>query len=204
MQNSEPEIEVMFSSASESGQEFEFGCDASGKLYVNGKAVVTTEKIVLQGWMNAAIVITAVATLAQALCAILALRDSRTVEKASAAPIPAVSAPADGVTPWHDKLMQIMVRHPGGDWQPREVRSLEHSSAEAGNVKQAFVSVDFVSPDSRDIRLFCGPRLLADAIVTPSFAGELSATCYGVDERITLVSPATARFPTPPGYPHEK
>lgn len=199
MKKPDEEIEILFSSETSKGREVEFGCDGNGKLYVNGKAVVTQEKIVLQGWMNAAIIITAIATLVQTICAILALQGSHETPPANPAVLERAAstgrAPAQAFSRWHDKLLQVMVRHPGGEWSPREARQLESPSVEQGNVKQAFVDVDFVDPNSRAVHLVCGSTLLATAIITPDYKEALSGTCYGVEERITLVSRASAKFP---------
>ena len=64
----EKNIEIFYSNT-ESGTTVGVGDD--GKLYVDGKEVVTESKIVLQAWVNVSIIVTALATVAMAVFTVL-------------------------------------------------------------------------------------------------------------------------------------
>ncbi|MDN0082376.1 hypothetical protein QU487_06365 [Crenobacter sp. SG2305] len=78
----------LFSTSTDDNKDFVFECGDDGKLYVNRKAVVTTEKVVLQGWLNGALIATALATVAQAWFAGKSYFDSKHQAEALAASKP--------------------------------------------------------------------------------------------------------------------
>ena len=65
------EIEEIFSTATADGKEQSLGLGKNGKLYWNGKEIVTKQKITLQWWVNISIVIGAISTLILAIVAII-------------------------------------------------------------------------------------------------------------------------------------
>lgn len=70
-------IHQIFSQDLANGKTGEFGIGESGKAYWNGNPIVTEEKIILQGWVQTAIILTALATMVQALFAGLAYQETR-------------------------------------------------------------------------------------------------------------------------------
>lgn len=87
-----PRIYPIFTQDLENGQTGEFGVGEDGKAYWNGKPIITEEKVVLQLWVNIALIVTAVAVIVQAMFAGLSDWDSHKVARISAA-APGISDP---------------------------------------------------------------------------------------------------------------
>lgn len=62
-------IQEFMTTHAPSGQQLSLGTDDDGWLYVNGERVVTQQKVRLDWWVNLAVVLGAVGTLAQGLVA---------------------------------------------------------------------------------------------------------------------------------------
>ncbi len=56
-----------------SGKPISFGLDDEGRLYVNGEQVITKQKISLDWWVNVAVVLGALGSLASGMAAIYSL-----------------------------------------------------------------------------------------------------------------------------------
>lgn len=69
-----PKIHTIFSQELDNGTEVEFGVGEDQQAYWNGKPIVTQEKVVLQHWVNVALIVTAVAVIGQAVFAGLSYR----------------------------------------------------------------------------------------------------------------------------------
>lgn len=112
-------IHPVFSQELPDGRELTFGIGDDGKAYWNGKPIVTEEKVVLQSWLNMAIVITAIAAAAQAIFAGLAyFRAPDTSASAVASKAAAdVSLPGDGEAPAGAKGAEMIVKaHTRPSW----------------------------------------------------------------------------------------
>ncbi|MFC3110894.1 hypothetical protein ACFQAT_28610 [Undibacterium arcticum] len=64
-------IHQVWSQELDNGTTGTFGIDDGGRVYWNGNPLVTEERVKLQGWVNAAIFIAAVAAVPQAIFAVL-------------------------------------------------------------------------------------------------------------------------------------
>lgn len=71
-----PKVQTIFSQDLDNGTTGEFGIGEDGQAYWNGKPIVTEEKVVLQLWVNIALIVTAIAVVGQMLFAGLAYVDS--------------------------------------------------------------------------------------------------------------------------------
>ncbi|NQS88687.1 hypothetical protein HQ584_02710 [Patescibacteria group bacterium] len=60
-------IETVFTHKMEGGAEGRLGIDDNGKLYWNEQAVITEQKVTLQRWVNIALIIASISTLAIAI-----------------------------------------------------------------------------------------------------------------------------------------
>lgn len=87
-----PKIHRVFSQELDNGTEVEFGVGEDQQAYRNGKPIVTQERVVLQHWVNLALVVTAVAGIGQAVFAGLSYR---AMSEQLAASDPAKNAAAD-------------------------------------------------------------------------------------------------------------
>jgi len=58
-----PSMESIFPYSNDNGVEGSLGIDEHGKLYWNGKVIVTEQKITLQWWVNLSIIVASVSTL---------------------------------------------------------------------------------------------------------------------------------------------
>ncbi|MGY6258133.1 hypothetical protein ACXIVK_32190 [Paraburkholderia caledonica] len=61
----------LFNTETESGKHVTLEIDDDGRLYWNGKLVVTEQRVKLQRWVNAAIIVGAIGALAQGVFAAL-------------------------------------------------------------------------------------------------------------------------------------
>lgn len=69
-------IYPIFSQDLDSGTTGEFGIGEDGQAYWNGKPIVTQEKVVLQGWVSVAIILTALAAIGQVILAGMTYRST--------------------------------------------------------------------------------------------------------------------------------
>lgn len=84
-----PKVHPVFSQDLDNGTVGVFGIGEDGKAYWNDKPIVTEEKVVLQLWVNIALIVTAIAVVGQMAFAGLAYMDSH---KAAIAPQPSAAA----------------------------------------------------------------------------------------------------------------
>lgn len=97
-----PRIYPVFTQDLENGQTGEFGVGEDGKAYWNGKPIVTEEKVVLQLWVNIALIVTAAAVIVQAMFAGLSYWDNHKAAQISAA------APSISDTITRDKSLRLL------------------------------------------------------------------------------------------------
>ena len=69
------EIQEIFETDTEDGGVGSLGIDNNGKLYWNGKQILTKQKISLKWWVNISIVVGAISTLILAVVAVINLLD---------------------------------------------------------------------------------------------------------------------------------
>jgi len=67
------EIYTLFGASSDNGKGGDFGVDDDGKLYWNGKPIVTEKKIKLQWWVNLSAIIAAISSVVMAVTSIITL-----------------------------------------------------------------------------------------------------------------------------------
>ena len=65
------QIHILFGAEADNGKGGDFGIDDSGKLYWNGKPVVTEKKVKLQWWVNLSAIIAAISSVTMAVVAVL-------------------------------------------------------------------------------------------------------------------------------------
>lgn len=63
-------IHFLFGAGAENGVEGEFGIDDDGKLYWNGKPVVTESKVTLEWWVSLSAILAAIGTTVSAIVAV--------------------------------------------------------------------------------------------------------------------------------------
>lgn len=68
-----PEIHEFMNTDTPSGKTISFGLDEDGHLYVDGKQVITKQKISLDWWVNVAVILGALGAFAQGIIAIITL-----------------------------------------------------------------------------------------------------------------------------------
>ena len=68
-----PQVHEWMTTESPSGKTLSLGLDEDGRLYVNGELVVTEQKVKLEWWINAAVVLGSLGAFAQGLVAVLSL-----------------------------------------------------------------------------------------------------------------------------------
>lgn len=66
-----PIREIMSTQFDYGGKTLSLGLDEEGKLYVNGERVVTEQRVRLQWWVNAAVMLWGIGAVAQAVFAAL-------------------------------------------------------------------------------------------------------------------------------------
>ena len=68
-----PQVHEFMNTESPSGKTLSLGIDDDGHLYVNHEKVVTEQKVMLQWWINIAVVLGALGAFSQGLVAICSL-----------------------------------------------------------------------------------------------------------------------------------
>ena len=65
------DIEEIWEYTSDDGTSGKLGIDGEGRLYWNGKPVMTEQKVSLQGWVNISIIVASFSTFLIAIMAVL-------------------------------------------------------------------------------------------------------------------------------------
>lgn len=94
-----PKIHPIFSQELDNGETGEFAIGDDGKAYWNGKPIVTEEKVVLQLWVNIALIVTALAVVGQMIFAGLAYLDSHKVTQKTGTAVEVSATEQPGLFP---------------------------------------------------------------------------------------------------------
>jgi hypothetical protein len=90
---------VIFEKKLENGETEVFGIDDAGQAYWNDKPLITEKRVILPQWLTAAIILLAVAALAQAVFAGLSWAETRRANAIKAVPAPVMSYCLEFKTP---------------------------------------------------------------------------------------------------------